>query len=251
MMKILKAVITVFLAAVVILLLIPFFLGTFSVISLGAILLSGLIPALWYLPGLSGKIRSFKFGKALLRVFWTVIIAGSLYAAVCGGLILSGMSESEPPEGSTVLVLGCTIYGSEPSPVLVSRLDVAYSYLETHPEADCILSGGQGKHEDITEGEAMKNYLAARGIEAGRLFVEGESHSTDDNMRLSRDIIQSQGLNSTVVIVSDGFHMYRSGLLAEKYGLEYSLLPSKTPWYMFTPNFIREILALTKYFITG
>ncbi|MCI8889140.1 MAG: YdcF family protein, partial [Hungatella sp.] len=46
-----------------------------------------------------------------------------------------------------------------------------------------ILSGGQGKGEDITEAEAMYRYLKARGIDAGRLIREKESVSTWENLK--------------------------------------------------------------------
>lgn len=250
-MKILKAVGTALMSAVSLLLIIPFFLGNFSVISLGAVLLFTVIISLWYLPGLRKKICRIKAGKTLLKIFRAAVTAGFLYSAVCAGLILSCFGGTVPPNNATVIVLGCTIDGEKVTPVLKSRLDTAYTYLEANPGSRCILSGGKGKNEDIPEGEAMRRYLVSKGIDNARLFAENESHSTDDNMRRSLEIIERKNFKSEVLIVTDGFHLFRSRLLAEKYGLSCALMPSQTPWLLFTPNFLREILALTKFFIVG
>ena len=54
-----------------------------------------------------------------------------------------------------VVVLGAAVHGDVPSLALTHRLEGAYEYLNTHPDAVAILSGGKGKGENISEAECM------------------------------------------------------------------------------------------------
>ena len=68
---------------------------------------------------------------------------------------------------------------------LARRLDAALAYLEENPKAYVVVSGGQGAGEDISEAEAMRRYLAARGIEESRILMEDKSMSTLENFLFS------------------------------------------------------------------
>jgi len=58
-------------------------------------------------------------------------------------------------EGATVVVLGCRVYGERANQMLIERLEAAYEYLTEHEEAMCVLSGGKGPGESISEAECM------------------------------------------------------------------------------------------------
>ena len=76
----------------------------------------------------------------------------------------------------TVIVLGCRVKGETPSLALQKRADAAYFYLLKNPEAVAILSGGQGRGENISEAACLKKLLTDRGIAPGRLFLRGAFH---------------------------------------------------------------------------
>ena len=73
------------------------------------------------------------------------------------------------PENGVVIVLGARVVGaSKTCPAHLSRafqyrVDAAASYLKAHPKAVCITTGGQGKDEPQSEGEAAKRGRSRKG----------------------------------------------------------------------------------------
>ena len=63
-----------------------------------------------------------------------------------------------------MVVLGCLVSPSgAPSRSLQSRIDKAAEYLQEHPEAVCIVSGGQGSVEPESEAAVMARELEKQG----------------------------------------------------------------------------------------
>ena len=143
-----------------------------------------------------------------------------------------------------MIVLGGQVRGDQPSLTLLRRLSTAKAYLDEHPDMKCIVSGGQGKGEDISEAECMCNWLVSQGIAEDRIYKEDKSTDTDENIRFSKDIMNSEGLGSSIAITTSDFHEYRAGKLAEKYGLEYGSVPSRTVWWLVPTFWMREMYAI-------
>jgi uncharacterized SAM-binding protein YcdF (DUF218 family) len=120
---------------------------------------------------------------------------------------------------------------------MVERLEAAYAYLVANPEAKCVVSGGQGNGEDISEAEAMRRWLVNKGIDGDRIYKEDASTSTDENIRFSKRIIENNGLNPQLAIVTSEYHTSRAGILAEKYEMEYGAVPGKTAAWLFPTYF--------------
>lgn len=73
-------------------------------------------------------------------------------------------ARARPSASDCAIVLGCGLYGTAPSPFLMARLDEgARLYREGYANR-IIVSGGKGPGEDITEADAMKDYLVERGV---------------------------------------------------------------------------------------
>ena len=58
-----------------------------------------------------------------------------------------GTTCQAPPENSTAIVLGAQVKPWGPSVILRGRIDAAKSYLDDSPNANAVLSGGQGSDE--------------------------------------------------------------------------------------------------------
>lgn len=147
----------------------------------------------------------------------------------------------ENPEA--VIVLGCQVRGEEPSLMLQRRLDAALEVLEQNPEALCVVSGGQGSGEDISEAEAMKRYLTERGVSSDRIILEDRSVSTRENIRFSAELLKERGL-SRAVIATNEFHQYRAGIYAKRNGLTAGHHSGRTPLYNLLNYTVREWAAL-------
>ena len=85
------------------------------------------------------------------------------------------------PKNGVVIVLGARVVGaSKTCPAHLSRafqyrVDTAASYLKAYPKAVCITTGGQGKDEPQSEGEAAKEALMKFGVAPKRIFAEVNS----------------------------------------------------------------------------
>lgn len=190
----------------------------------------------------SGGARALK--NAVLCLFF----AGLLWAAVLSGLMASA-SASRPPEGATVVVLGSKVNGRSPSADLWARIDAAAEYLNENPSAKCVACGGRGPGESVTEAEAIRSGLASKGIDPSRVLPEDRSVNTQENLANALGIIERNGLSSNLAVVTDEYHEYRACSLARRQGAEPYAVPAKTPWYIFSACWARELLALTKFLL--
>ena len=145
---------------------------------------------------------------------------------------------------STVIVLGCQIRGDNPSGSLINRCRVAAEYLEEHPDAVCIASGGQGSDENLSEGQCIYNLLTERGIDGSRIYIEDKSTSTDENIANSVKIIEENNLSNEVAIATSDYHEKRAAMICKKNGLTaYSIPAYATKWSRPT-FFTREVFAV-------
>lgn len=133
--------------------------------------------------------------------------------------------------------------------MLRGRLDEAVSYLNENPGARCVVTGGQGKGEAVPEGEAMAEYLTRKGISPERIFIESLSADTEENIKFSKEIIEREKLGSEVVIISDGFHVFRGTIIAEKQGLEAYGRGAFTDIFLFPCYYVRELYGLIEEII--
>ncbi|EYE88836.1 hypothetical protein Q428_05485 [Fervidicella metallireducens AeB] len=166
--------------------------------------------------------------------------------------ILSFALTVKPQKSDCVIVLGCRVYGTVPSPFLKCRVDEGYRMLKEGYGKYIIVSGGKGKGEDISEALAMKNYLISKGVKEDRIIVEDKSTSTYENLFNSKRIMNEKGFNSAV-IVSNSFHLKRSSLIAEKVGINGSYSGVFVREHVFdeVKSFLREMLALIKFYVLG
>jgi len=151
-------------------------------------------------------------------------------------------------------VLGAGINGSTPSLSLRNRLDAAYEYLTAHPETICIVSGGQGPGEDLSEALCMYKDLTAKGIAPERIWMEDKSTSTRENIAFSLALIEEKAgqCPTKAGILSSEYHLYRAGLVAKSQGLEMIGIPARTSWAALRINyFLREIVAVWYYTLLG
>lgn len=189
-----------------------------------------------------------------IRVLLVLVAAGVLCFATLFGAVLYGSYDHIQGEPQVMVILGCQVKNDGPSQLLRDRLDEALSYLDDHPDLTVVVSGGQGPDEPSTEARAMADYLMEEGVEEDQILLEDQSHNTVQNFRYTAQLLEEQGYdleNTQVLVVSNGFHLTRARMLAERTGFEEvstlaapsSHLPSRLKMY------IREPLALAKSFL--
>lgn len=147
---------------------------------------------------------------------------------------------------SYLIVLGAHVRPNGPCRSLRYRLDTACEYLKRNPSTICIVSGGQGDNEPATEAEIMCQYLVQKGISPNRILQEDRSRNTLENLRFSTRLMHSG--NSSLGIVTNHYHMFRSLLIAKDLGLK-QVQPLGAPQYKrrLPLDLLREAGALCKY----
>lgn len=144
-----------------------------------------------------------------------------------------------------LIILGCQVKGNQPSKSLKRRLDSAYSFLEKNENTYCIVSGGKGNDELISEAECMYRYLIEKGISSERIIKEDKSTNTCENLIYSFRIIKSLNLTGNIIIATDFYHQLRANIIAKKYGLKISgAVSSIPPVKTFIFNTLRELIAI-------
>lgn len=146
---------------------------------------------------------------------------------------------------NTVIILGCRVKGDRPTLALIERCRAGAEYLKQDKNAIAILSGGQGSDELISEAECMCKIMQDFGIDKSRLYIENKSTSTKENLLFSKAIIEQNGLDEHITIVSSEYHLYRANMIAKDCGYDnISLIPSKSKWYCVPTFFTREVFGI-------
>lgn len=172
---------------------------------------------------------------------------------VCGILMATAQHRAEDVDADAIIVLGAAVHGDKVTWVLENRLNTAMAYLDAHPDAVCIVSGGQGAGESVTEASAMKQYMVERGVEQSHIYAEEKATNTIENFRYSKqilsDVLQSDG---TVAFVTTGFHAYRATRVAQAEGIvDAECIPAEDVWYLRLNNFMRECVGICVYALRG
>lgn len=166
------------------------------------------------------------------------------------GIIISGFFEHGRKDLDYVIVLGAQVKEGRPSVVLQYRLDRAYEYLMENADTICIVSGGQGSNELVSEADIMKSYLVDKGIPSYRILVEDRSRNTEENIRFSFELIGD--LQADIGIITNNFHVFRGSAIARKKGAlnVFGISASSNPLYL-PNNMLREFFAVTKDKLCG
>lgn len=133
------------------------------------------------------------------RAAGTSNVLGAITAAV--GTLPNPLPALVGPQ-TGIVVLG---YGLLPDgalrPELVNRLEAAWLQAVVSPFSPVIVTGGNPQN-GITEAEAMRSWLVARGLPVNRVSVENRAGSTVQNALYSTRMLRELGANSAVVVTS-------------------------------------------------
>lgn len=215
---------------------------------LGTLLFGGIIAVtlLWRrIAGLWKKTA----GRVFLIIFGVIAAAG-LGICVFFSVNMAVYAERDCDSADCVIVLGCQVLGETPTDMLCDRLDAALELLEENPEALCVVSGGQGNLEDISEAEAMRRYLNAHGIADERIITEDRSTTTDENIRFTAELLSEIGISDNITIVTNEFHQYRADIFARRAGLTVGHHSARTSPRLLLNQWVREWGALAVAILT-
>ena len=180
--------------------------------------------------------------NATLSYLYTLIIA-TLYCNI------KAANHIPKYDKDFIIILGSKINKDGTlTPLLKGRVDKAIDFGNKQYEMNkkkiiYIPSGGQGNDEIIAEAEAIKNYLMDKGIKENQIVIEDKSTSTIENMKFSKKKIDEINKSAKISFSTTNYHVFRSGVIANKAGIDCEGMGSKTKWYFYTNALIREFIA--------
>lgn len=191
-------------------------------------------------------IRQLSENKIYKIILIIILLLAFAVSALFIGTFASVVNQSKNTSNgeTTIITLGCRVRGDVPSLQLQARSRETVKYLEENPNAVAILSGGQGPDENISEGECMYNLITEAGIDANRLFVENKSTSTDENIAFSKKIIEENGLDKNIIVVTSEYHLKRAKMICKKNGLNANGIPAHSSFYSLPTFYTREVFGV-------
>ncbi len=239
-------------AAVLVWALLPVLLNGIVNTGVVASFLAGLFGLAWgFSAPPQGKRKGWR--RTMAWILWTAVgLLAALFLVMSTAMVTAALRRPPAAGDSTVLVLGARINGDQPSRMLRNRLDAAVTVLDSNPAARCIVSGGLGAGEQYTEAQVMKRYLVAQGIAPERIYEEGRSTDTHENIAYSLELIRQHGLSERVVIATQEFHQYRAATLARRAGLtEVTAATCLSPPHLLLCYWVRECAAIARLWVWG
>lgn len=184
--------------------------------------------------------------KKLLKPIFILLSLITAFFLCLHLLIVIEGKDTAIDQADYVIVLGTRLNEDKPSSLLFERIKTAATYLKENPDTIAIASGGQGVDEIVPEASVIKEWLMQLGIDEKRIITESNSTRTIENFKYSLEYIDQ---DSTVVVVTNRFHLYRSKSIGEDLGLTVSGLPAPTPSEFRIQYYFREYLAIVKYYL--
>jgi vancomycin permeability regulator SanA len=133
----------------------------------------------------------------------------------------AGESSSNGTERYDVAIVpGCHVDGLRPAPMLAARLEVALDLYRARRVGRVLVTGNVG------ETAAMRHWLAARGVPAGDILVDGQGVRTLESMR---NAAEAFGIRKAVVC-TQRLHMARSLFLAREAGITATGVKADVDW---------------------
>ena len=180
--------------------------------------------------------------NATLSYLYTLIIA-TLYCNI------KAAKHIPKYDKDFVIILGSKIKEDGTlTPLLKARVDKAIEfgnkqYEVTKKKIVYIPSGGKGSDEVMAEAKAIKNYLLEKGIKEKQIIIEDKSTTTFENMKFSKNKIDTINKDAKISFATTNYHVFRSGVIASNQGISCEGMGSKTKWYFYTNALIREFIA--------
>jgi SanA protein len=161
---------------------------------------------------MSARFTKLGFIAILLAVLAceTVVLGMRLSVAPYTYTSLGGI-----PHAHVAIVPGASVVAGRPSPVLAERADAAEA-LYAAGTVDLIFITGDNRQPSHNEVDPVRTYLIAKGVPADVLLLDRDGLDTYTSMFHAREHFGT----SSVIVVTQDFHMPRALWIARELGLE-------------------------------
>ena len=193
-----------------------------------------------------------KFPKFLLFLLILGLLGVGILLGIDAGVRHRAQLRILTPEGAAqlqdvdcVIVLGCLVHDNGvPSHMLEDRLKRGVALYQAGAAPKLLMSGDHG-NADYDEVDAMKRYAVDAGVPSADVFMDHAGFSTYETMYRAKEVFAAE----KVLIVTQGYHLYRAVYVAEALGLDaYGVDADYRQYVGQVKRDLREILARAKDF---
>lgn len=190
------------------------------------------------------------FGALLCLALVAVTAVFLIDAYVCSSVhdgILTAEDAAQLKGVDCVLVLGCGVRSDgTPSDMLHDRLRRSVELYELGAAPKLLMTGDHGERY-YNEVEAMKQFAVEADVPSEDVFMDHAGFSTYESMYRAAAIFQAK----KIIIVTQGYHLYRAVYIARALGMEaYGVSSDYRNYSGQLVMDVREVLARVKDFFT-
>src|SRR5699024_5512242 len=114
-----------------------------------------------------------------------------------------------------------------------------------YPNAQIIVSGGQGPDEPISEALAMYRYLVHNNVNPSAITMEDQSTSTFENIKYTKALIEHYYENEpNILCVTSQFHIMRALRFGQKLNIILLAVGNPPAYRFFQIALIRDLLGI-------
>src|SRR3954454_14285604 len=150
---------------------------------------------------------------------WFTVVASIVAGVILVASIYRQARADQARPADAIVVLGTAQFNGWPGPVFQARLDHALELWQQGYAPLLVVTGGKMAGDEFTEAEAAVAYLTQAGVPPEAIVTENEARDTWESMQSVGALLEARGLYN-VILVSDGFHLFRSKLMARDVGLQ-------------------------------
>jgi len=203
-------------------------------------------------------MRFVAFLRRFARLMLLLIIVLVSTLALVSWYVVTRFSGSATLPADCAIVFGAAVHslyddqgkliGSRAGPGITRRIETAVDLYQKKYIRTLYLTGGKGGGMLQSEAGVMRDYALKAGVSAGDLVIEDQAKSTWENLVFTRPLLKDC---STVVGISDSYHLARIELLAHKQGWELPTVPSawSAGFWFESRSVLREALGILFYVV--
>lgn len=160
-----------------------------------------------------------------LRVVGVALLLLVLYVAFTFGQVWFAARQDHAHPAQAIVVLGAAQYNGRPSPVLEGRLRHVADLYRRDIAPLVVVTGGSRAGDNFTEAAASASWLSANGVPGGAVERETTGSTSYESLAATARFLAERGVTD-VVLVSDPFHAYRIGAIADEVGMDATVSPT-------------------------
>lgn len=159
------------------------------------------------------------------RAFLLVVVLAVIYLGATLFQVFKVSIMSKPVHSQAIVVMGSAEYDGLPSRDLSARLQKADLLYKEQYAPMIYLTGGSIPGDKFSEAGAGKTYLESKGVPGSAIIANPIGRDSWESVVSVSKLLRAHSVSS-VIVVSDGFHLLRSTQMFGSLGFKTSASPA-------------------------